>query len=142
MAILDDQVRSELQRRWSSLDRDVNLHLFRGPNAEAADVMEQLLTEMAQVSDRVHWEHDEQEPELEPGATSSNRIEGPVLGMSVQGQRLRIRFLGVTLGMEFGSLVDAIRAVASPPDPVEASTRDVLDSLRRPAHLLVFTTPT
>lgn len=142
MTILDDQVRDELRRRWESLDREVTLHLFRGPSAEAADVMQQLLTELGEVSDRVKWEPDDQEPELEPGSAGGAALEGPVLGMSVGGERLRIRFLGVTLGLEFGTLVDAIRAAASTEPAVDAPTQAALGALRHPAHLLVFTTPT
>lgn len=54
----------------------------------------------------------------------------------------RVRFVGLPDGHEFGSLIRAATWVSGAPLALSPGTAEQLESLRRPVHLKVFTTPT
>ena len=53
-----------------------------------------------------------------------------------------IRFYGVPMGYEFSSLLDAIVSVSKADSGLGSETRETLQKLTQPLHLMVFVTPT
>jgi alkyl hydroperoxide reductase subunit AhpF len=53
-----------------------------------------------------------------------------------------IRFYGLPTGYEFGTLVDAILDVSSGDSGLSPETRQALQTLTKPVHIQVFSTPT
>ncbi|HIC95104.1 TPA: glutaredoxin [Candidatus Bipolaricaulota bacterium] len=53
-----------------------------------------------------------------------------------------VRFYGVPGGYEFGSLIEAIKAVAAGESGLTSQTKEALKGLKRPVHLQVFVTLT
>lgn len=143
MAILAQDIRDKLAGFFGDMERDVDLRLFAGPEGEAADVMRQLLSEMAEVSPRLRLQALETAPVIEPGRNSDARAEGPVLEVAAVGSNeRRVRFLGVAAGHEFASLVGAIRHASLGTTDLSAAGAERLKAVRHPVHIQVFTTPT
>lgn len=143
MPILGADVRDKLAELFSDLAGDVDLRLYGGPQGEAGEVMRALLGEMAEVSPHLHVVDVADAPEVEPGRQTDAQAEGPILSVAARGDDTsRVRFLGVTSGHEFGSLVAAVRQVARGATDLKAATVEALGTLRHPIHVQVFSTPT
>jgi hypothetical protein len=121
----------------------VDLVLYPGPEGEVADLMRQLLQEMEEVVPRLHLVETQDAPELEPGHGSGMPIEGPILTLRpTGGNAYGARFLGMTAGLEFGTLVETIKNVSHGQTGLSAETLQALEGLGHPVHIQVFTTPT
>lgn len=143
MAILAQDIRDKLAGFFGDMPGDVDLRLFSGPQEDAAEVMRQLLAEMAEVSARLRVQTLAAAPVIEPGRNADAQAEGPVLEVAPGGSNeARVRFLGVAAGHEFGSLVGAIRNASLGTTDLSAGAVERLKAVRHPVHIQVFTTPT
>ncbi len=143
MALLNETVRNQLRPMLEGLPRDVELHLYRGPDAEAGDLMAALLSEMVEVGPRLRLVEVAQAPEVEPGRQSAAQLEGPVLSVAAAGEPdSRVRFLGITGGHEFGALIAAIQHAAAGSAELKPKSVESLSGLGHRVHIQVFTTPT
>lgn len=143
MALLNETVRGQLSDILGSMGSAVDLLFYPGPDAEAADLMRSLLGEMAEAVPQLHLEETPDAPDLEPGHDTGMAIEGPITQLRLPDGRVSgSRFLGIPGGMEFGTLVEAIRMAASGDSELTPETVRALESLEGPVHIQVFTTPT
>jgi len=141
--LLNEQVRGQLRSMLADLRQDVELRLHPGPEGEASDVMRQLVEELAEVSRRLVPVAVPEAPVVEPGHDDGSPLEGPILTLAAAGEATSgVRFLGMTVGLEFGALVESVRAVSSGDPGLAPSSLEQLGRLTRPVHLQVFTTPT
>jgi len=143
MALLNETVRGQLAEILGSVPHGVDLLLYPGPDAETADLMRSLLQEMAETVPQVRLQEVAEAPELEPGHDTGMPIEGPITQLRRDdGTLTGARFLGIPGGMEFGALVEAIRAIGTGDVELAPETMKTLEQLEAPVHIQVFTTPT
>ena len=143
MALLNDQIRGEVRKILGGLAIPVELVFHHGPPGEPAEFMESLLTELSEVVPTLKVSEAKGAPVVEPHHDEGMPVEGPVLVVRAEGSDASgIRFLGVTAGLEFGSLIETIRDVGEGRHHLEPETIQVLESLTHPVHIQVFTTPT
>jgi alkyl hydroperoxide reductase subunit AhpF len=143
LALLNDSVRTQLRPLLDELPAVVELALYPGPEADAAEVMTALMGEMVELSRNLRLKALAEAPPVEPGRDSAFGLEGPILTVAAAGAaEARVRFLGVTGGHEFGSLVAAVQHAASGQPELAAATVDALGGLGHRVHIQVFSTPT
>lgn len=141
MELLDEELCKELREEFATLTDDVDLLFHPGPNSEPGDLMGQVLEEMGQLSSRLHIVPVDEPPPVDP--RWPHDVEGPILTLGRTGGRVYgVRFLGVTSGLEFGSLVEAVLDAGRGAEPPAPPTQRILDILPRQVHIQVFTTPT
>lgn len=143
MALLNESVQTQLRTILDDLPGAVELGLYRGPEGEAGEVMAALMGELVALGPRLSLRMLSEPVAVEPGRDSAFGAEGPILTVSPAGAKdARVRFLGVTGGHEFGSLVSAIQHAAAGTPELESATVEQLKSLGHRVHIQVFTTPT
>ncbi|MBJ7601670.1 MAG: hypothetical protein JF888_00485 [Candidatus Dormibacteraeota bacterium] len=154
MAILNQQLKEQLKRRFSERLRDpVQLTLYTRPGSgrlilpgglgcatcgdarELADDLaaaapEQVRLEVVDVSERTELERPV--PSLTLGATNGEADQ--------DGGRLG--WQGLPAGYEFATVVDAIERVSRSEHGLAEATLDALSELTEPVDLMVFATPT
>ncbi len=139
--LLDDDVKAQLKQEFERLAGPVRLAVFSQALAdpESAQVA-RLVTELAALDPRLHCESynfvldTERVAEFGIARTPAIAILGP-------DKDYGIRFYGLPSGYEFASLVDAVLDVSQGESALGAETRAALQTLARPVHLQVFSTP-
>jgi alkyl hydroperoxide reductase subunit AhpF len=146
------------QRLASDLEDDVNIILFAAPvsglfvpgrdESTTGKQAEALLTEVAELSERIHLSvinpKVETESanaygvELDPGVIIEKRATDgqarPVAG--------RVRMYGLPSGYEFMTLLDAVTAASRVAPKLRPDTLEALARVSDPVHIQVFVTPT
>lgn len=132
----------EARQAFTALRDPVKLVVFSASltNADLCVQTERLVRAVAALSDRISVEVLNLAIDRERAAAYG---VDQVPALVVEGARdWGIRFYGVPLGYEFGTLVDAI-VVASTGEPaLSEETRAALTGLTREVHIKVFSTPT
>ncbi|MCL6597018.1 MAG: thioredoxin family protein [Firmicutes bacterium] len=142
MALLNDGVRSQIRDILGAMPRPVELNLYRPDEGEASDLMTGLLAELAEIVPALRVRHSDAAPTLEPGHDTGMPIEGPILTVDPADRPTgTVRFLGLTVGLEFASLIEAIRQAGQGGSRLSPQTLAELGALERPVHIQVFTTP-
>ncbi len=144
MTLLKDSDRARVREVFTNdLKRDVKLTLFVTPDGcETCDVVRALLSEVAELSDRLALEVYDLDAEAERAA-QLGIDKAP--GFAVLGEHdtdYGIRFYGLPSGYEFTSLMEAIRTVGGAGATLQPVTQRFLEGLTTPLHLQVFVTPT
>jgi len=143
VALLNETIRGQLREILGNLPHKVDFLLYPGPDEETADLMRTLLTEMTETLPQLSLEEVDEAPDLEPGHDTGMPIEGPITQLRRDdGRIVGARFLGIPGGMEFGALVEAIRATSLGETTLNPDTLTMLAELEHPVHIQVFTTPT
>ncbi|CAB1129743.1 conserved protein of unknown function [Candidatus Hydrogenisulfobacillus filiaventi] len=142
--LISDDVRSQIVEFFKGLKDPVTIEIYRGPQAELADVMVQLAQELAETTDRLSVRETDQVPELEPfHAKPLTEITGPVsVLLDHRQQPTGVRYLGLPSGHEFGAFLEDIRDISNHTVGLSQGAKDKLATLTRPVHIQVFTTPT
>lgn len=141
MALLDDNTRGELERRFKDIEHPVRIINFTQTlECQFCEQTRQLLEEVASTSDKVSLDvFNFQTDKEEVRRYSIDKIPAAV----IEGQKdYGIRFYGIPSGYEFGNLVDAIERVGEGDSGLDEKTRERLATLAEPVHLQVFVTPT
>ena len=142
MAYLNDDVRGQLRDILGHMPQAVSLEFHPVDGREATDVMRSLLGELQETVPAIHVTDGTVAPTLEPGHDTGMPLEGPILTVRPSdGRGGGVRFLGMTVGLEFASLVEAIRQAGDGTSRLSAATVAGLDGLEGPVHIQVFTTP-
>lgn len=104
------------------------------PECRSCPTAEALLSELGELSPDFRVEVRQVD-----GLPDAGRIPRIELGGQAKG---RVRFVGLPDGHEFGTLVDAAVAVSGVPGALSESAMARLQTLIKPVHIQVFTTPT
>ena len=141
MAYIQEEDRKYLEEQFARLNRDVTLRLFvRKEGCSTCQVEQELLTELAGISDRLKLSvHDlDAEPEL-----GEKMKVDKVPALAVEGERdYGIRFYGIPAGYEFASLIEDILDVGTGEVDLPQGVRQGLEKIDRDVHIQVFVTPT
>ena len=143
MALLNDNVRAELREILGGLSHSVELDLHPAGDDQATEVMRTLLGELSETVPALVVRERTDPPVVEPGHDTGMPLEGPILRVrAADGTGGEVRFLGMTVGLEFATLVEAIRQAADGGTRLSPATIQELATLNGPVHIQVFTTPT
>lgn len=144
--LLSDEIRRKVAEVLGDVEREVELLLVAREEDDEADVIAELLAEVAEASPRLS------SLRLSPEAARREGLVGephPAVYVRAKGGPApRFRFLGAPAGYEFGSLVEDVRDVARGTTGLSEETRAFLASLADLAEpgvrveLEVYTTPT
>ncbi len=139
---IDEHTREELAPVLGPLMRPVRLVLFTQAHACApCREQQQLLEELAGLSDKLTVEvHD---LVADAGLASSYRVSRvPATAVVAGDDDPGIRFVGVTLGYEFASLIEAITIVSSGQSGLEPELARWAALISEPLHLEIMVTLT
>jgi glutaredoxin-like protein len=142
MALIDDEIATELKEEFRRLKNPVRLAVFSEALADPeSEQVSRLVLELAALDSRLRAErHD--------FVLDQDRVEAlgiaRVPGIAVMGadKDYGIRLYGLPSGYEFGALVDTILDVSSGESGLADATKAYLATLERPIHIQVFSTPT
>ena len=141
MAWIEGDVRTQVEEKLKGLAGPVKMVLFTDSlTCRACPEMKDLVGELAGISERIRLEEHNRltEPEvaLAYGVDKSPALvlEGPA--------GARVKFYGLPVGYEFGSLLEALDEVAAGKAGVSGDAKARLGDLTRSAHIQVFVTPT
>ena len=155
MTVLPEKVAQIVRERLAGLPRPVTLHVFtrqdrliipgQDPSPGVRETV-QLMEEVAGLAETVRVEvHDmNAEPALSQryGVERAPAIVPVADDGSEDGVDYGIRFYGPPAGYEFGSLLEAIQAVAAGSVDLPPQVVDTLARVDQPVHLRIFSTPT
>ncbi len=150
MPFLNAQDAETIRRRFAAdLEADVRLLLFLpvtgglalpGEDWQMAEYTRQILTEVADLSDKVRME--ELGVLSHPEEAERYGVRDVPAIVFLGKEDYGVRYLGLPAGYEFVTLLEVIIAVSRGRGDVSDVTREVLAALPGPAHLRVFVTPT
>jgi len=141
MALLNDSVRSEVQKRFKDLKNPVKIINFTQEiECQYCTETRRLMDEITALSDKLSFEvynfvTDKKEAE-------KYRID-KIPATVVMGEKdYGIRFYGIPSGYEFMSVLESIVMVSRGESDLSADTKKKLAAIEKPLHLEVFVTPT
>jgi glutaredoxin-like protein len=141
MAILNEHVRQELQKRLGQLSERVRLVVFTQEfECRSCQSSRELMEELVSLSEKLSLEvYDFVEDQEKASQYGIDKIPAvAVMGETDSG----IRFFGIPSGYEFGSLLEAITVVSNQDAMLAPETAEILKPLDREVHVQVFVTPT
>lgn len=153
--MIHDEQKKQIQEILAQMEAPVKLvHFTQEINVEFAREGRKLLEELSELSDKLSLEVFNLQIDREKAAAwgidkvPATAIVGGGVGDGVgdgtgdNEKDYGIRFYGAPMGYEFSSLLDAIVSVSKADSGLESETRETLQKLTRPLHLMVFVTPT
>lgn len=139
--MLDTKTREMVAKKLSAIEAPVRITMFT-QKTECAHCGEarEMLRDISSLSDRVSLRVlDFVEDREEAERLNVDKIPATL----VHGEReYGVRFFGVPSGYELDALVDAILNVSMGRVELPEGVADVLEKLRKPIHIQVFTAPT
>ena len=142
MALLADDVASQLKEEFSKLVNPVRLAVFSQALADPeSEQVKRLVEELGAIDPRLTAES--YNFVLDTEKVEALRIARiPAIAILGAEKDYGIRMYGLPSGYEFGTLVDAILDVSRGESGLLEETRQALAALERPVHVQVFSTPT
>ncbi|MCU0576844.1 MAG: FAD-dependent oxidoreductase [Desulfobacterota bacterium] len=139
--LIDAKTRKELKDVLKSLKNPVRLVFFSQEHAcVACREQENLLAELASLSDKITLERRDL---LADGEIARNYGINKVPGTAVIGERdYGLRFFGMTMGYEFGSLIEAVLLASNGQSGLPEEIEHLLGLVDTPLHLEVMVTLT
>lgn len=142
MALMSDDVKSEVKEFLQQLERPVTVAFYPVAGDPASDAMQELWHDLSDLNPKLVIEPKGDRPDpIYP--ETPEELESSVSVFSVDGQPTGIRYLGFPGGHEFGAMLEALRDVSRNTVPeLTEGTRAYLEHVTTPIHLEVFVTPT
>ncbi len=142
MAIIQDNIRGEVQEFLKDMRDPVTVDFYPHPQSPASDPMKQLLTELQDIAPQIRVvQHNQAATPIAP--ENPDDIEGPVTTFSTNDAFTGIRYLGFPGGQEFSTFLQDLLDLSQGSEvSLSAATQEWLQSLKEPVHLEVFVTPT
>lgn len=143
MRLMDKDTQDQVRDLLATVQSPVTIHLFT-QEFECGYCKEtrQIAEEVAELSDLVTLEiHDFVGDQALAEAMGIDKI--PALAINGENDRdFGVRFYGIPSGYEFTSLLEALLAVGTGDNELDAETLEFLESIESPLHIQVFVTPT
>ena len=143
MRLMDKDTQDQVRDLLAAVQSPVTMHMFT-QEFECGYCKEtrQIAEEVAELSDLVTLEiHDFVGDQALAEAMGIDKI--PALAINGENDRdFGIRFYGIPSGYEFTSLLEALLAVGTGDNELNAETLEFLESIESPLHIQVFVTPT
>jgi len=141
MPLLNDSIRSEVQKRFKELKDPVKIINFtQEMECQFCAETRGLMEEIASLSDKLSFEV--YNFVTDKGEAQKYKID-KIPATVVTGDRdYGIRFYGIPSGYEFVSILESIVMVSKRESGLSAETKKRLAAIKKPLHLEVFVTPT
>ncbi len=141
MGLIREADAIEIRRRFEELAGPVKLvHFTQTLNVEYAREAQQLLEEVAALSDKISLEVCNFLLDREKAAEYGiDKVPATVVR---DGKDYGIRYFGLPAGYEFSTLLDAMLAVSRGDSGLTEESKETLRRISSPLHLEVFVTPT
>ena len=145
MALLNDEIKTQIRDEFANLTGPVKLVLFtQEMECQYCTETRELATEVAGLSDKIEVEIYDFVADKEIVETYGiDKI--PAMAIVKGGDEPKdygIRLYGIPSGYEFSTLIEDIAMVSTGESGLDQSTKDELAALTTPLHLQVFVTPT
>jgi len=141
MGLIGDEDLQEIHQRLAAMVNPVRLvHFTQELNLEYGREAQQLLKEVAEVSDKLSLEV--YNYLLDKEKVAEYRVDKVPATVIRDGKDYGLRYFGLPSGYEFSALLDAILSVSKGESGLKEETRQKLQQLTEPLHLQVFVTPT
>jgi len=149
MTLIDDKVRTQVQKALADMTRPVRIVMFTQGEGGALECeycheARALAEEVAALSDKLTLEVRDFQAD-ESLATSYGVDKIPALVLLSDGTPPvdhGIRLYGVPAGYEFSTFIEDLRMLGTGDPGLAPSTLDALRTLTQPLHIQVFVTPT
>lgn len=148
MALLNEQVREQVQGEFERLTNPVKLVLFtQAQECQYCKETRELAEELTALSDKLSLEtYDFVADRAKADTYGIDKIPALaiVADLETDGEEtdFGIRFYGIPSGYEFSTVIEDIVMVSSRESGLSSATKDALNALNEPLHLQVFVTPT
>ncbi|MFP4345043.1 MAG: protein disulfide oxidoreductase [Anaerolineales bacterium] len=142
MALLNDDIRSQVKEMLTDLPHDVRLLVFTKPEGcPYCSIVQELMEEIAEASDRVSVETYDITEDTEEAETYSV-TRAPAI--AIVGERdYGLRFFGIPANYEFSTLLHGIQVAGQGASAdLDNATKSYLSTIDQPVHYQVFVTPT
>ena len=141
MALLNEQIRKEVQEVLSDLPNAVTLKVFtQAFECDYCKETRELVEEVAALSDKLSVEVYDFDKDQQ--VAKELRVDKIPAVAIVGAKDYGIRLFGIPSGYEFGSLIEDIKLVSEGESGLSQGTREMVAKLKEPVHIQVFITPT
>jgi glutaredoxin-like protein len=141
MALLNDSIRSEVQKRFKELKNPVKIINFTQEiECEYCAETRRLMEEIASLSDKLSFEV--YNFVTDKAKAEQYRIDKIPATVVMGDKDYGIRFFGIPSGYEFVSILESIVMVSKRDSGLSPETKKKLGGIKKPLHLEVFVTPT
>jgi len=137
----------ETTRKWmenifSKLDHEVKLLLFTSKDhCLACNELEELIAQIAELSPKIHVHSGLSDDSAAILKHQIDHNKHPAL--IIHGKnKYNIRYFGVPSGLEFTPFIETIVSVSTGIIDLPKDTMKMLENVKEPVHIQVFTTPT
>lgn len=153
MPLIGERDRATISEMFQELTEPVRLVYFTVPKSllyvpgratcETCEDVQQLLEELASISDKLSLEvHNLEQERDEAGKHGVDRVPALVLARPEDGKVGGIRYFGAPAGNEFPTLLSDIRSLSRSETALSDLSREKLAAITEPLHIQVFVTPT
>ncbi len=137
MALLNDEMRSQLTEHFSGLKKDVNMLLFLDDCASCADT-KGLVDEVVALSEKIKVAVHDLTSDV---AQKFDISRTPVIAFADEnGNDLRIRFNGIPAGHEFSAFITTINEVGEGSADLPQDLADKINGIDKAVDIKVFVT--
>ena len=141
MTLLNDSIRSEVQKRFKELENPVKIINFTQEiECQYCAETRRLMEEIASLSDTLSFEV--YNFVTDKGEAQKYKIDKIPATVVMGDKDYGIRFYGIPSGYEFVSILESIVMVSKRESGLSAETKKKLAAIKKPLHLEVFVTPT
>lgn len=140
--LLNDEIRTQLKDILSEMEGKVKLLFFENKdNCDYCSTIEQLLSELTEVTDMVVFE--KYDADSEKAKEYSIEISPAIVLLTPDGVDKGVRFYGIPSGHEFGTLLQDIISFSKGAKPnLSPESIERLKTIEKPIDIKVFVTPT
>jgi alkyl hydroperoxide reductase subunit AhpF len=146
MSLLSDREQQQVSELFEDLTRPVRLLLFTQTfGCETCGDARRVLDALAEISDKVTVDECNLVLDADRAARYGVDRAPSTAVLAFDGEEERdygVRFVGLTAGYEFSSLIDAILLVSSGTSGLSEESRSLIASVKEPVDVRVFVTPT
>ena len=145
--LLNDNITKQVKEAFDKqLQQPVQVLFFgKQTDCDYCTDTRQLVGEVVELSDMIEIRDYDLEQDAEIASQYNvDKAPGLVIAAKDNGQIVDygIRFAGIPSGYEFSTLIQSLVLVSGRQSGLKEKTRKFLNELKKPVHLLVFTTPT
>ncbi|ACR79032.1 MULTISPECIES: thioredoxin family protein [Kosmotoga] len=140
--LLNDEIRTQVKDILSEMEGKVKLLFFENKdNCDYCSTIEQLLSELTEVTDMVVFE--KYDADSEKAKEYSIEISPAIVLLTPDGVDKGVRFYGIPSGHEFGTLLQDIISFSKGAKPnLSPESIERLKTIEKPIDIKVFVTPT
>jgi len=141
MSLIRDEDKIELKKIFlKELVKPVKIVYFEGGNDTYKKQIDELLTDLSNLSDKIIYEHFDYEKNKELAKKYNVELTPCILVAPDNGYK--IKYYGIPSGYEFISLVENIKNCSKGTNDLSEETKEKLKNINKEMKIKVFVTPT